>query len=309
MSKLSTAYSLLKHNRGLLFATLLQRIAFLIPSDKLYLKLLFRLKKGRSLCLSAPHTFCEKIQWLKLYYRKPEFITMVDKATAKAYVAERVGEEYIIPTYGVWDRSEDIDWDALPNEFVLKPTNGGGGSSIVVCTDKAKLNKAKVMQRLKEGLKQDIYTELREWPYKNVKPRVMAEKYIAPPTGDHEQTDYKFYCFGGKPTYCQIIKDRTVKKTIDFYDMEWHLMPFSGLSLDAKRSAEPCTKPQNLNTMIGIARTLSQGHPFLRIDLYNIEGKIYFGELTLYPASGLGKFTPFEWDEKVGEMIVLPELN
>lgn len=309
MSKLSTAYTLLKHNRGLLFATLLQRVAFLISSDKLYIKLLFRLKKGRSLCLNTPRTFCEKIQWLKLYYRRPEFVTMVDKATAKAYVAERVGDEYIIPTYGVWDKPEDINWDALPNEFVLKPTNGGGGSSIVVCTDKAKLNKAKTLQRLKEGLKQDIYTELREWPYKNVKPRVMAEKYIAPPVGDYEQTDYKFYCFGGTPMYCQIIKDRTVKKTTDYYDMEWNHMPFIGPTPTAVHAFEACPKPQNLDTMISIARTLSQGHPFLRVDLYNIEGKIYFGELTLYPASGLGKYTPYEWDEKMGEMIVLPEQN
>lgn len=311
MSKITTAINLLKHNRGEFFASILMHLNFLF-SDKLYLTLLFRCKMGYWMDWKNPKTFSEKLQWLKLYNRKPEYKTMVDKYAVKEYVAKLIGEEYIIPTLGVWDRPEDIDWDSLPQKFVLKTTHGGGGSGVVICKDKKTLNKDAAIAKLKRSLNSCIYKSLREWPYKNVDRKILAEallEELTPAKNNTDLPDYKFYCFNGEPIYCQVIRDRRSKETIDFYDMEWSHMPFVGLNPVVTNGLNPVAKPICLHEMIDISRNLSLGIPFSRIDLYEINDKIFFGEITFYPAGGMGGFTPVEWNEKLGGMIQLPFEN
>lgn len=254
-----------------------------------------------------PKTFTEKLQWLKLYNRRPEYTMMVDKYAVKKYVANIIGEEYIIPTLGVWDKPEDIDWDSLPNQFVLKTTHGGGGGGVVICKDKTTFNKKEAVDKLNQSFKSDIYRELREWPYKNVQKRIIVEKFMAPkksPT-PKDLPDYKFFCFNGEPQYCQVIRDRHTKETIDFYDMDWNHQEFVGLNPVACNGLTPVARPGNLDEMKNICRKLADSKSFVRVDLYVIEDKSYFGELTLYPASGMGVFTPEEWNGKLGDLLTL----
>lgn len=280
----------------------------LFPNDKLYLKILFRLKMGYKLNLRNPKTFSEKLQWLKLYDRKPEYTTMVDKYAVKKYVANIIGEEYIIPTIGIWNNPDDIDWDSLPEKFVLKTTHGGGSSGVVICKDKSTFNKEKAIDKLSSSFKSNIYIRYREWPYKNVPKRIIAEKFmeISSAKKNDDLPDYKFYCFGGNPVYCQVIRDRRTKETIDFYDMEWNHMPFVGLNSAVQNGTNPVEKPICLENMIEVCKKLSKNTPFSRIDLYVIDNKVYFGEITFYPASGLGELKPNEWNYKLGNMIELP---
>lgn len=267
---------------------------------------------GQELNLDNPQTFSEKLQWLKLYNRKPEYTQMVDKYEAKKYVANIIGEEYIIPTLGVWDKFEDIDFDKLPNQFVLKTTHGGGNTGVVICRNKTLFNKDEARRKLNKSLKKCIYKNFREWPYKDVKHRIIAEEYIEA-SGQQDIPDYKFFCFDGEPKYCQVIRNRNTDATIDFYDMNWNHMPFIGLNPVnknglypvAKNGIEPIAKPVSLDKMISICKILANQIPFARIDLYVIHDKIYFGEITFFPASGLGCFEPHIWDIKLGEMIQL----
>ena len=256
-------------------------IAPIIP-DKLYLKWLFRLKMGYRLNLDNPQTFSEKLQWLKLYNRKPEYTQMVDKVGAKEYVAKIIGEEYIIPTIGVWDSVDDIDFDKLPNQFVLKTTHGGGNTGVVICRDKANFDIAEAKRKLNKSLRQDIYTLFREWPYKDVKKRIIAEDVI----GGDDISDYKFSCYNGVATDVMICMDRTSGDTkFYFWDANWNLLRYN-----KRGKATPAdfhiSQPKNLDKMFEIAGILSQGIPYLRVDLYNIDGKIYFGEMTFFPQSG-----------------------
>lgn len=276
--------------------------------DTPYLKLLYRFKMGHRLDLKNPQTFTEKLQWLKLYNRKPEYTKMVDKYAVKEYVANIIGDEYIIPTLGVWDKPEDIDWDSLPNQFVLKTTHGGGGGGVVICKDKTTFDKTTAISKLKESMASDIYSGLREWPYKNVPKRIIAEKFMAPEKSPapKDLPDYKFFCFNGEPKYCQVIRDRHTKETIDFYDMDWNHMPFVGLNPVARNGLTPVARPGNLDEMKEICRKLADSKSFVRVDLYVIDDKSYFGELTLYPASGMGAFTPSEWNGKLGDLLALP---
>ena len=230
-------------------------------SDKLHLKILFRLEMGYKLNLKNPKTFSEKIQWLKLYNRKPEYTTMVDKYAVKEYVANIIGKEYIIPTLGVWNTPEEIDWDRLPNQFVLKTTHGGGGGGVVICKNKNSFNKEKAIKILRRSYRNDIYKSLKEWPYKDVPKRIIAEKFMEISTSnkdDGDLPDYKFYCFDGEPMYCQVIRDRRSKETIDFYDMEWNHMPFVGLNPVVKNGLNPVVKPICLKNMIKICRKLAK---------------------------------------------------
>ena len=276
--------------------------------DATYLKLLYLFKMGHRLDLKNPQTFTEKLQWLKIYNRKPEYTKMVDKYAVKEYVANIIGEEYIIPTLGVWDKPEDIDWDSLPNQFVLKTTHGGGGGGVVICKDKATFDKTSAIIKLKESMASDIYSYLREWPYKNVPKRIIAEKFMAPEKSPapKDLPDYKFFCFNGEPKYCQVIRDRHTKEKIDFYDMNWNHMPFVGLNPVARNGLTPVARPGNLDEMKDICRKLADTKSFVRVDLYVIDDKGYFGELTLYPASGMGVFTPEEWNGKLGDLLTLP---
>lgn len=249
-----------------------------------------------------PMTFNEKLQWLKLYDRKPIYPRLVDKAAVKDYVADRIGKEYVIKTIGIYDTPYKIDFNKLPDKFVLKTTHGGGGNGVVVCKDKNTLDVPKVRGKLKKSLESDIYTLFREWPYKDVPRKIIAEEYVESEDGDLR--DYKFFCFNGEPRFLKVDFGRFVEHHANYYDMEWNLMPFE--ETDVRRVAEHREiQPGNFKKMVEFARKLSQGHKFLRVDLYNVNGKIYFGELTFYPASGLGTFTPSEWDRKLGAMMSL----
>ena len=275
--------------------------------DALYLWLMYYFQTGKRLHLKHPKTFNEKLQWLKLHDRKPEYTTMVDKYAVKDYVANIIGQEYIIPTFGVWDSPEDIAWDDLPEQFVLKTTHGGGGKGIVICQDKTKLDRNEAIRCLRSAMKRNLYKMYREWPYKDVKPRIIAEKYLS---GDEVESDsdtksqgikdYKFFCFNGKPVYCGVFSNRLSKMAVDYFDMEWNHLPFS---LKVPSSEIPPTKPQHFETMRLLATKLAQGHPHLRVDFYEVNSKVYFGELTFYSTSGYGQFSPDEWDEIWGNHI------
>ena len=294
-----------KHPK-LFFASLLRAIGFLFP-DKLYLQLLYYLIMGKRLSIKNPRTFGEKIQWLKLYDRRPEYAIMVDKYAAKKYVTNLIGSEYVIPVLGVWDRPEDINFDGLPQQFVLKTTHGGGSCGVIICKNKGLMDREGTIKRLNSALKYDVYNTFREWPYKNVPHRIIAEPYISNSSNSNQDlTDYKFYCFNGVPTYCQVIKDRHTKETIDFFDMEWRHLSFYGLNPNVGPAEIVPAKPIHFDKMKEIAHILSERLTFSRIDLYDANDGPLFGEITLYPASGIGTFNPYEYNAILGEMIKLP---
>ena len=276
-------------------------IARLLP-DKLYLSIKFRTHMGYWMDWKNPKTFNEKLQWLKIYDRHPEYTKMVDKLAAKDYVASIIGDEYIIPTLAVYKSAEEIDFDALPNQFVLKCTHDSGG--VVVCKDKKNLNIKEARGKLRSGLKSSYIIQNREYPYKDVPRRIIAEQYMEDESG--ELQDYKFFCFNGKTKYLFVATDRGRKDTetkFDFFDMEWNHLPFTN-----GHPNNPITpqKPENFELMKEIAAKLSVGIPHVRVDLYNIKGKVYFGELTFFHWDGTVPFVPNEWDYKFGENIHLP---
>lgn len=273
-------------------------------SDKLFLQIKYRLVMGTKLDLKNPKTFNEKLQWLKLYNRKSEYTTMVDKYAVKEYVASKIGEEYIIPTLGVWDTPDDIDWDSLPDQFVLKTTHGGGGCGVVICRDKSSFDKDSVKRVLERSLRSDIFWYYREWPYKNVPKRIIAEKYMT--DGGKELEDYKVHNFNGIPKIILVCRERFKDSPMidDFYSDKWDM-------LDIKRpghpnTSEPIECPEKLVEMLNLSRILSKDIPFLRTDFYTIENRIYFGELTFFPASGMSAFEPEQWDETLGNWVKLP---
>lgn len=285
------------------FSFLLHRMAPLIKNDKLYLKLDYFFLMRKKLRLDNPVTFNEKLQWLKLYNRKAEYTTMVDKYACKDYVSRIIGPDYIIPTIGVWDKPEDIDFDELPDQFVLKVTHDSGG--LTICKDKSKLNRADTVRKLKKALETDYYIGSREWPYKDVKKRIIAEKYMEDETG--ELRDYKFFCFNGNPEFLFIASDRQKQgeeTKFDFFDMDFNHLPFTN---GHPNSTEKINVPRNFGEMKAIAAKLSKNIPHVRVDLYDINGNIFFGELTFFHWSGLVPFKPAIWDEKFGSLIVLPE--
>ncbi|MBQ8564857.1 MAG: hypothetical protein IJ442_03365 [Bacteroidaceae bacterium] len=293
---------------------LLYKFNWIFSNDEIYIKYIYKLRMKQELNLCKPRTFGEKLQWLKLYNRNPEYTRMVDKYEVKKYVADIIGEEYVIPTLGVWDKVEDIDYDALPNQFVLKSTHDSGG--IVICKNKSLLDRVYVKKKIGKSLKRNYYNEKREWPYKYVKRRIIAEQFLSDSV-HQDLIDYKFFCFNGQPRYCQVIRDRSTNETIDFYDMQWNHMPFVGLNPIApneynpivKNGLNPVTRPSCLDNMIEICEKLAKNIPFVRIDLYIINNKIYFGEITFFPASGFGVFTPDNWNLVLGDMISLPNIK
>lgn len=274
-------------------------------SDETYLRWQFRLRMGYKLNLKTPKTFSEKIQWLKLYNRRPEYTIMVDKVKAKEYVASVLGDDYIIPTLGVWKDPDEIDFDALPNRFVLK-CNHNSGLGMYICKDKSKMDIEKVKDNLRRGLRQDYFMANREWPYKDVPRRILAEEFIDPAPNVSDLPDYKWYCFDGEPKFCQVIQDRSVDETIDFFDTDWKHQTFVGLDPDAENAKVLPKRPANLETHLRIVRELSKGMPFSRIDLYETVEHTYFGEITLFPASGFGTFRPDQYNELLGQMVKLP---
>lgn len=271
--------------------------------DSLYLKIMFRLKMGYKLNLKKPQTFNEKLQWLKLYNRKPEYTQMVDKSEAKTIAENILGKCYVIPTLGVWDKFEDIDFNSLPDRFVLKTTNGGGGGGVIICRDKSKLNLVSAAEQLKSSLKASIYRNLKEWPYKNVKPRILAEKFMVDESG--ELRDYKFYCFNGEPKVFLVASERFSghRTYFDYFDKDGNHLPFTQGGMN-----NPVTPalPSTFEEMKQVAKKLSHGLPHVRIDLYSVDEKVYFGEFTFFDSSGFEKFTPREWDDTFGEWLKLP---
>ena len=272
--------------------------------DKLMICFRYWLETGKKLNLKKPETFTEKLNWLKLYNRNPLYIKLVDKYAVKKYVADIIGEEYVIPTLGVWEKPEDIDWDNLPNQFVMKCTHDSGG--LVICRDKVKLDKDAAIKKLQQSLNYDYYIAGREWPYKSVPRRIIAEKFIEPEPNVNDLPDYKWYCFNGEPKYCQVIQDRSRDEKIDFFDTEWNHQEFIGLNPKARHADKLPSQPENLSTHIKIARELSKDIPYARVDLYDVGKRIYFGEITLYPGCGFGTLDPEEWNYKLGSLITLP---
>lgn len=293
-----------------LLNSIIIRCGFLF-SDKLYLSLIYRCQMGRWINWLNPRLYQEKIQWLKIHDRKDIYTTMVDKVEAKKHISTIVGEQYIIPTLGVWDSFEEIDFNSLPNQFVLKTNNGGGGGGVVVCTDKDKLDKQKTKKILNNALKLSIYKQLREWPYKNIKPKIFAEVFMT----DYSEfnkgglSDYKFTCFNGKADNVMVCCDRQSGNTkYYFFDQGWKLLPLNKRGKETDPNFQ-LPKPDCMDEMFEIASKLSENIPFLRVDLYCINNRPYFGETTFYPASGLDPNILPETEILFGEKIILPKLN
>lgn len=251
--------------------------------------------------LKKPTTYNEKLNWLKLYDRNPLYTKIVDKYEVKEYIAEKIGEEYVIPTLGVWDHFDDIDFDALPDQFVLKCTHDSEG--LVICKDKSKLDLKAAKKKIEAALKLNFYYIGREWPYKNVKPRIIAEQYMEDHV-DGELRDYKFFCFDGEPKAMFVASDRAINATkFDYFDLEYN-------HLDIKQhypNAGKVRKPVTFEKMIEFSKVLSKGMPHVRVDFYEVDGKLYFGELTLYHFSGFMPFQPAKWDRIFGDWIKLPD--
>lgn len=276
---------------------------YVLP-DKMYLKYRYKKVFGKKLNLKNPQTFNEKIQWLKLYDRNPAYHNMVDKYEAKKFVADIIGEEYIIPTLGVWNKFDDIDFDKLPEQFVLKCTHDA--ASTVICKDKKTFDYISAKNKLTKALKQNYYRyENRQWAYKNVRRRIIAEKYLADPD-KNELVDYKFMVFNNQVKCVLVCTNRNnsigIKKT--FYDLNWNKMP-----IERHCGSETILhKPNNYEQMVLISEKISRyvNETFIRVDFYNIKGKIYFGEITFYPGGGTEEFTPESWDYTLGSWIKLP---
>ena len=271
--------------------------------DARYLRLLYWAHLGKKLDLENPKTFNEKLQWLKLHDRNPEYTRMVDKYEAKRYVAERIGQQYVIPTLGVWEHFDEIDFDALPEQFVLKCTHDSGG--VVIAKDKATFDRAAAKRKLEAHLRVNYYLKGREWPYKNIKPRIIAEPYLEDVNSD-ELLDYKLMCFHGR-VRCSFACSNRYKETglcVNFYDENWKPMPFER---HYPKNPVEIERPEQYAKMVEIAENLSKSVPFIRVDFYQVGNSLYVGELTFYPGSGMEEFTPDSWDLTVGSWLKLPD--
>ena len=296
-----------ENNRGRMSMSVkkLIRNATMILPDSLYIRLKYFYNFKKFPNLKNPKTFNEKLQWLKLHDRNPEYTKMVDKYEVRKYIADKVGEEYLIPLLGVWDSADDVDFDSLPNQFVLK-CNHNSGTGMVICKDKSSLDIDATREKLRQGLKEKYFYSGREWPYKNVKPRIIAEKYMVDESGI-ELKDYKIFCFNGEPEYVEVDLNRHIEHKLNPYDFDWNPLNFcdsskNDYSADIKR-------PEKIEEMRKIAKKLADGIDYIRVDFYSINSKIYIGELTFYPGSGFIKFEPIEIDLKYGQLLQLKGLD
>ena len=269
--------------------------------DRLFLKIKYRIKVGRRLDLENPATFTEKIQWLKLYERNPLYTRMVDKYEAKEYVGSVIGDRYVIPNIGVWEKAEDIDFDSLPEQFVIKCTHDSGG--LVICKDKSKLDIAAARELLRSCMKRNWFYFSREYAYKQISPRIIAEEYLENDSKEGLH-DYKVWCFDGEPRYIQYVTGRIGRHSYEgFYDTDWNLQPFTYHNPPVMSEIP---RPERLDELIGISRRLAQGLPFLRADFYILsDGTIRFGELTFYPNGGFDIWTPADTDAMMGKLMSL----
>ena len=281
-----------------------------IVNPEFVLKKMFKERMGYSLNLDNPKTFNEKLQWLKLHDHNPLYTTMVDKYAVKEYVAEKIGAQYIIPTLGVWDHFDEIEFDKLPDQFVLKCTHDSGG--VVVVTDKGKIDKDVAKEKLENGLRHNYYYAGYEWPYKNVPPRIIAEKFMADEkqseSGLDDMIDYKFMCFNGIVRCVFTCTDRRSDDglKVTFFDNDWKQLPFERHYPAA--AAGSIKRPNQFGLMKQLAEKLSENIPFVRVDFYEINNQVYFGELTFYPGAGMEEFSPEKYDYILGEWIKLPNV-
>ena len=298
MNKISKFIYYLTHKPSDLAIILLNRLSPLF-SDRTYIRCLYRLNIGRWPDLDNPKTFNEKLQWLKLYNRKPEYTIMADKVKAKEWVAELIGQEHIIPTLGVWDDPDDIDFDSLPDQFVLK-CNHNSGTGMYICKDKSKIDVEAVKKGLRKGLKENYFLHGREWPYKNIPRKILAEKFMVDESG-MDLKDYKIFTFDGVPHFIEVDYDRFICHKRNVYDIDWRYIEMEiEFPTDNKHQIK---KPKHLDELLQMAQILAQGTPHLRVDFYVINEQVYFGEMTFFHGSGHEKFIPEEWNDKFGELI------
>lgn len=295
-----------KENPSALVTSIMARLCKNMD-DESYLKWLYRLSMGRKLNLDNPKRLSEKLQWLKLYNHNPYYTKCVDKYEVKKIVADKIGDEYVVPLLGVWNSFDEINFDKLPNQFVLKTTHDSG--SVFVCKNKATFDKEAAKNKIGFSLNNDFYKGGREWPYKNVKRRIIAEKYIDS-LGHEDSVEYKITCMNGKVKFVTFCKgpahqDLSVR-TNDHFDRNFNRLNFY---VYYKNSNYPYEKPKTWDQMIDISEKLSEDIPYVRIDFYNVNNHIYFGEMTFFTWSGFLKFYPDEWDEKLGSWLTLPEKN
>ena len=268
--------------------------------DVMYVKCLWRFNMGYELDLLYPRTFNEKLNWLKIYDRKEQYIQMADKYRVKQYVSDLIGEEFVIPTIGVWDTFDEISFETLPDKFVLKCTHDSG--SVVVVKDKSLMQTNLIQKRFENSLGTNYFFAYREWPYKNVKPRIIAEELISNPN-EESLVVYKLFCFNGKPKLAQVIQnDKKDNESIDYFDMDWNLLD---IRQNFPNSLHHLHKPFSWNKMQKLAMVLSKGIPFVRVDFYEVERKPVFSEFTFYSDAGLKKFSPEYWDDILGDWIVI----
>lgn len=273
-------------------------------SDEIYLKIIYRARLGKKLNLQNPKTFNEKIQWMKLHCREQQPGFLTDKYLVKKYVADRVGERYLIPTIGIWNSFDAIDFESLPKQFVLKCTHDSG--TVVVCRDKNKLDRDNIRKRFENALRRNYYTEGREISYKYIEPRIMAEEYVQD-MASANLTVYKIMCFGGEPKLIKVIcDDHTDTQTIDFMDTDWKKVR---LKQNFPNRDGELPKPRKLDEMLSVAKELSKDFAYLRVDLYEAGEKIYFSEISFFSDSGFAPFYPEEWDEKLGGWVHLNGKN
>lgn len=282
---------------------IIKRISRIIP-DKIYLNIKFYKNFAKLVDFKNPQTYNEKLQWLKIYNRNPLYTMIVDKYKVKNFVANKIGEEYVVPLLGVWNNFDEIDFELLPDKFVLKCNHDCGG--VVICKDKSTFDKTNARNLLGQHLKNNYYWDHREWPYKNVKPLIFAEEYMVDESG-YELKDYKWFCFNGEPKLLFIAQDRDTpneETKFDFYDMEFNHLPIKNGHPSANIHRE---KPFGFEEMKKLAAKLSEGIPHVRVDFYNVNGHIYFGEMTFFHWGGFVKFEPQEWDNILGGWIQLPK--
>lgn len=286
-------------NPKIIMSVLLLKNAHRIKNDELYLKVMFWLSVGYKLNLRNPQTFNEKLNWLKLYYHNPIMSILADKYKVKEYVREKVGDQFVVPNYGVWDKFDDIDFSSLPSQFVLKTTNDSLGA--IVCKDKLSFDKDSAKLHIEKGLKWNYYYSWREWGYKYVERRVIADKYLNDGTGK-QLRDYKFWCFNGEPRYMYCtIKGENVYE--NFYDMDFNKV---NINHGYPRHQPEFEKPLDFDVMKKLAKKLSSGLPFVRVDFFYVHGQVYFGEFTFYDWAGLTPFDSYETDLNLGKLLTLP---
>lgn len=284
----------IKNPRPFLMRTI-RRCVKIMP-EPLYLKCLFYLSQGYRLNLKNPRSFNEKLQWLKLNDRNPEYNLLVDKYEVKEYL-KKIAADCVIPTIGVYKSFDEIDFSSLPEKFVLKTTHQSGG--VIVCTDKTKFDIERARAITNKKLSSNLYYWGLEWPYKDVEPRIIIEEYIG---DDNDLKDYKMMCFNGKVKCSFVCSNRQKALNVTFFDLEWKQMPFER---HYPASTVPLEKPINYNRMIEISEIITKKMRFARIDFFEVKGKLYIGEITFFPGCGFEEFTPREWDYTLGSWIKL----